>query len=264
MLIDDLTLIKPLGKGAFGEVFLTSKQGSMQKFASKQIDKILAANPKAKKYLDREISILKEINHENIVKLYDVKEASQYFYLITEYCNGGNLSECLEKYQETYNSPFPEELVQYFMRQIISAVKYLHEKRIIHRHIKLENILIHYDSAEDRIKEKLFKSKVKLKNFTFARYLKKGDLAESTLGAPLYMDPGILRKLNKMKHSQDYCYDEKVDIWGLGNISYEMLPQFTIQLSKLFLINKIFFYQILDSFKIYFFSQFIILHAYQK
>ena len=82
MLVDDLTLIKALGKGAFGEVYLTSKQGSQQKFATKKIDKKYAANPKAKKYLDNEILILKNIDHPNIVKLYDVKETSHFFYLV--------------------------------------------------------------------------------------------------------------------------------------------------------------------------------------
>jgi serine/threonine protein kinase len=223
MLIDDLTLIKFLGKGVFGEVFLTSKQGTKQKFATKQIDKKYAANPKAKKYLDNEIMILKDIDHENIVKLYDVKETSQYFYLVTEYCNGGGLSDCLEKYQEEHNTAFPEELVQYLMKQIVSALRYLHSKRILHRDIKLDNILVNYESEEDRINKNLMKAKVKMIDFGFARYLKKEELAYSTLGSPINMDPGILRKLNKMEHSKEYGYDEKADIWSLGTACYEML-----------------------------------------
>ena len=223
MLVDDLTLIKELGKGAFGKVFLTSKQGSMQKFATKQIDKKYAANPKAKRYIDNEIAILKDINHENIVKLYDVKETSQYFYLVTEYCNGGALSDRLEEYKDTYNAPFPEEIVQYLMRQIMSAMKYLHGKKILHRDIKLDNILVHYESEEDRVNKNLMKAKVKMIDFGFARYLKKEELAYSTLGSPINMDPGILRKLNKLEHSKEYGYDEKADIWSLGTACYEML-----------------------------------------
>ena len=223
MLVDDLTLIKSIGKGAFGEVFLTSKQGTKQKFATKQIDKKYAANPKAKKYLDNEIMILKDIDHENIVKLYDVKETSQYFYLVTEYCNGGGLSDCLEKYQEEHNAAFPEELVQYLMKQIVSALRYLHAKRILHRDIKLDNILVHFENEEDRVKQNLMKAKVKMIDFGFARYLKKEELAYSTLGSPINMDPGILRKLNKMEHSKEYGYDEKADIWSLGTACYEML-----------------------------------------
>ena len=223
MLVEDLTLIKELGKGAFGKVFLTSKQGSMQKFATKQIDKKYAANPKAKRYIDNEISILKNINHENIVKLYDVKETSQYFYLVTEYCNGGALSDKLEEYKDTYNAPFSEEIVQYLMRQIMSAMKYLHGKKILHRDIKLDNILVNFDSEQDKKNNNLLKAKVKLIDFGFARYLKKEELAYSILGSPINMDPGILRKLNKLEHSKDYGYDEKADIWSLGTICYEML-----------------------------------------
>jgi serine/threonine protein kinase len=223
MLVDDLTLIKELGKGAFGKVFLTSKQGSMQKFATKQIDKKYAANPKAKRYIDNEISILKDINHENIVKLYDVKETSQYFYLVTEYCNGGALSDRLEDYKDIHNAPFPEELVQYLMRQIMSAMKYLHGKKILHRDIKLDNILVHFNSEEDKKNNNLLKAKVKMIDFGFARYLKKEELAYSILGSPINMDPGILRKLNRLEHSKDYGYDEKADIWSLGTIVYEML-----------------------------------------
>ena len=166
---------------------------------------------------------MKDINHENIVKLYDVKETSQYFYLVTEFCNGGALSDCLEEYKDTYNAPFPEEIVQYFMRQIMSAVKYLHGKKILHRDIKLDNILVHYDSEEDKKNKNLLKAKVKMIDFGFARYLKKEELAYSILGSPINMDPGILRKLNKLEHSKDYGYDEKADIWSLGTICYEML-----------------------------------------
>ena len=128
MIVGDLTLLKCLGKGSFGEVYLTSKQGSKQKFATKKIDKKFTANPRAKKYLDNEIAILKEINHPNIIKLYEVQETTQFYYLVTELCNGGGLSTCLENYQKKNKKPFPEETVQYLMRQIVDAINYLHKK----------------------------------------------------------------------------------------------------------------------------------------
>ena len=224
MLIDDLTLTEPIGRGAFGQVYLTSKQGSKEKFATKRIEKKrFTANPRAKKYLDNEIDILKDIDHPNIVKLYDIKETSQYLYLVTEFCNGGGLSDCLEYYDENYNKPFPENVVQYLMKQIVSALSYLHGKKILHRDIKLDNILVKFDNEEDRKKKNMLKATVKLIDFGFARYLKKEELAFSTLGSPINMDPGILRKLNKVEHSNEYGYDEKADIWSLGTICYEML-----------------------------------------
>ena len=136
MLVGDYTLTKSLGKGAFGEVYITSKQGTQEKFATKKIDKKFARNPKAKKYIDNEIKILNQIKHENIIKLYDTLETSQYYYLVTEYCNGGGLSDCLEYYMNQYHKPFPEEVVQYLMRQIVSGIRYLHSKHILHRDIK--------------------------------------------------------------------------------------------------------------------------------
>ena len=223
MLVDDLTLIKSIGKGAFGEVYLTSKQGSKEKYATKKIDKKYAANPRAKKYLDNEIQILKEIDHPNIVKLYKVHETTQFYYLVTEYCNGGSLSDCLEEYKKKYKRPFPEKTVQYLMKQIVSAIHYLHEKNILHRDIKLDNILVNFDSAQDKSNKNMLKAKVKIIDFGFARHLAPSQLAYSTLGSPINMDPGILRKLNKMENSRDYGYDQKADIWSLGTICYEML-----------------------------------------
>jgi len=223
MLVGDLTLIKCLGKGAFGEVYLTSKQGNQEKFATKKIDKKYAQNPKAKKYIDNEIKILNEIDHKNIIKLYNVEETSTYYYLVMEYCNGGGLSDCLDYHIKQYNKPFSEEVVQYLMRQIVSGIKYLHGKHILHRDIKLDNILVKFDSEEDKQKRNMLKAKVKIIDFGFARYLDPKQLAFSTLGSPINMEPGILRKLNKMENSREYGYDEKADIWSLGTICYEML-----------------------------------------
>ena len=223
MLIEDYTLIKPLGKGAFGEVYLTSKQSSKEKFATKKIDKKFAQNPKAKKYIDNEIAILKDIDHPNIVKLFDVKETNQHYYLVTEYCNGKSLSDCLELYQDKYNKPFSEEIVQYLMKQIVSAILYLHKKTILHRDLKLDNILVNFEDEKDKRQLNMLKCKVKIIDFGFARYLKKEELAYSTLGSPVNMDPGILNKLNKVEHFNEYGYDEKADIWSLGTLCYEML-----------------------------------------
>ena len=67
-----------------------------------------------------------------------------------EFCDGGELEGALKKYRQKYGTAFPEELVQYFMRQIIDAFKYIHTNGVIHRDIKLENILLHYKTEEDK------------------------------------------------------------------------------------------------------------------
>ena len=224
MLDSDFTLITLLGKGVFGEVYLTSKKGSSIKYATKKLDKEkYSKNSKAKKYLDNEIDILKAIDHPNIVKLIDIQETLQHCFIVTEFCNGGSLSDCLEKYQQKHKKAFPEEIVQYLMRQIMDAICYLHDKKILHRDLKSDNILINYDDENDRIKNNIIKGTVKIIDFGFARYLKKEELAYSALGSPINMDPGILKKLNKLSDYKDYGYDEKADIWSLGTICYELL-----------------------------------------
>ena len=225
MLNNGFKKIKLIGKGAFGEVYLTSKEGSSIKYATKTIKKSkYAKNEKAKIYLENELALLKEINHPNIVKLIEIQETFDYYHIITEYCNGGDLSSSLEKYQEKNNKAFSEEIVQHIMRQLLSAINYLHEKKIFHRDLKTENILIHYDNEDDRLNNNIINGKIKLIDFGFARHFDKGkNVGISTLGTPLYMDPGIIQKFNKVKNYKDYTYDEKVDIWSLGIICYELL-----------------------------------------
>ena len=75
MIVEDLTLIKSVGKGSFGEVFLASKKGVQENFAVKKVSKSMAESPKVRKYFNNEIYILKQVNHPNIIKLYDIKQS---------------------------------------------------------------------------------------------------------------------------------------------------------------------------------------------
>ena len=141
-----------------------------------------------------------------------------------DYCNGGELSEALEKYQKKNGKPFPEELVQYIMRQIISAFKYIHGQGLMHRDIKLENILLNYENEEDKKDLNIMKAQVKIIDFGFACQIKKNSLTYTAIGNPLNMDPLILKKLNSRgKKARQLGYDQKADIWSLGAICYEML-----------------------------------------
>ena len=222
--LDDLTLDIKLGNGAFGEVFKSKISGSDTIYATKRLEKRkFMKNPKAYRYLENEINILNNISHENIVKLYNSDlQTTKYKYLITEYCNGGDLNGCLEKYKKEMNRPFNEEEVQYIMRQLVSGIKYLHvEKKILHRDLKLENILLQFDNEEDRLQKRILKAKIKIIDFGFARYY--DDLVGSVLGSPMFMDPRILYRLAKVDHQQDFGYEEKADIYSLGVICYILL-----------------------------------------
>ena len=223
MIIDNLTLMKRLGKGSFGEVFLTSKKGSTELFATKKMDRKYADSPGVRKYFVNEISILKEVNHPNIVKLDQLKQTRDHYYIVMEYCNGGSLTECLNNYKRLYGKPFTEEIVQYLMRQIVDAIKYLHNRKIIHRDLKLDNILVKFNNDMDKNQVNMMKAQVKIIDFGFAIHLNSKNMAFSALGSPINMDPVILKKLNKRGGTNALGYDEKADIWSLGTICYEML-----------------------------------------
>ena len=224
MIVDNLILEKCIGKGNFGEVYLTSKKGSTEKFATKKLERDQIEGTEAMKYLKNEIIILQHLKHPNIVKYEDVKKTKKHFYIVMEYCNGGELSKALEKYQEKYGKPFSQEIVQHLMRQIISAFKYIHGQKIIHRDIKLDNILIKFDTEKDKEDLNMMQATVKIIDFGFACQISKSGLQYSTLGSPINMDPIILKKLNSRgKKARQLGYDQKADIWSLGTICYEML-----------------------------------------
>ena len=98
MLVDDLVLSKSLGKGSFGEVFLTKKVRGTELYATKRMDRAEYSKPENNKRLINEISILQKIKHPNIVRLIEVKKTKSHIYIVTEFCNGGSLSENLNKY----------------------------------------------------------------------------------------------------------------------------------------------------------------------
>ena len=221
MQVGDLTFIKQLGKGSFGEVFLTSKKGHNQLYETKKIPKSMADAPKTQKYFHNEIKLLSNIKHKNIMRLIEVKQSQDNYYLVCELCNGGSLNESLDKYRKIHRRAFTEEIVQYLMRQIVDAIKFLHGKHIIHRDLKLDNILMSYENEQDKENMNLLGAQVKIIDFGFATVLDpKQNLAFSTLGSPINMDPGILKKFTG---NDNKGYDEKVDIWSLGTLCYEML-----------------------------------------
>ena len=227
VMIDDLTLLKCLGKGSYGEVYLTQKKGKSQLFATKKMDRKYADQPQVSKYLKNEIEILRELNHKNIVKLEDVKITKNHYYLVMEFCNGGALSECLQKFMAKYGRPFSEEIVQYLMRQIIDGMKYIHKRHIIHRDLKLDNILVNFDSDVDKQNLNMMKAVVKIIDFGFATHLGNSNLVYSALGTPINMEPHIFKQMTENKTGVDsgklVGYDEKADIWSLGTLCYEML-----------------------------------------
>ena len=195
MQIDNYILEKRLGAGAFGEVYFSKLATDPSKlFATKVYERKKIEGTSQFKYLTNECNIMHDLNHPNIIKFAEVKKTKNHYYIMMEYCNGGELEGALEKYKEKYGKPFSEELVQYFMRQIIDAFKYIHANGVIHRDIKLENILLNYKTEEDKNNLNLMNATAKIIDFGFA-----------------------------CKISGNNWYDQKADIWSLGSICYHML-----------------------------------------
>ena len=136
------------------------------------------------------------MNHINILKYYDTIDLTDCLYIIMEYCEG-DLSEILIK------KPIKYDIVKYYFKQIISALKFLNENKIIHRDIKPKNILF----TED-------KKILKLSDFGFAKQINGLKKSNTMCGSPLYMAPEIFAKNG---------YTESVDMWSLGLILFEMI-----------------------------------------
>ena len=224
MLVDNLVLTKSLGKGSFGEVFLTKKVNGKELYATKRMDRAEFNKPDNNKRLLNEISILQKISHKNIVKLIEVKKTKSHIYIVTEFCNGGSLTDNLNKYVQIHRKAFSEEIVQYLMKQIVSAIYYLHMNKIVHRDLKLDNILLNFPNENDKANLNMLKAEIKLIDFGFATRLRtvNGNLANTILGTPSNMEPHMLRDMENQSPSLK-GYNEKVDIWSLGTLCYEML-----------------------------------------
>ncbi len=221
---NNIELLYTIGKGSYGNVYLGKNKDDDKCYAIKVISKSQLQSKIVYQYFNNEIYILKHINHPNIVKYISLVEKKKDYWLIIEYCNGGSLVKALKYHLTKYNKPVPEEIVRYFIKNILTAVIYLNNKNIIHRDIKSDNILLHYENEQDLEANNFTKAKIKLIDFGFARYLDENELAGSLVGTPMYMDPKVLQTFleSKSRVVQGF-YDQKVDVWSLGILTYELL-----------------------------------------
>ena len=248
---------KVLGKGSFGTVYLGTNISNDKYVALKKIPLEIMKDQQKIQALSNEILISADVENENLVTIIDLTDINEDKYIVYEFCNGGDLRRYLR-----YFKSFDENSVQYFMKQVLNGLSELHDKKIIHHDIKPENILVEllpenpdllknpqekkkfekivedilkktdkkknknnalvYDDdnspqTKKFILETLQKSKIKVSDFGLSKF-KEDNNQKMLSGSPLYMDPTLFEPDVKVETIEN----EKVDIWAVGILAYEL------------------------------------------
>ncbi|XP_007481484.1 serine/threonine-protein kinase MARK1 isoform X3 [Monodelphis domestica] len=195
--IGNYRLLKTIGKGNFAKVKLARHVLTGREVAVKIIDKT-QLNPTSLQKLFREVRIMKILNHPNIVKLFEVIETEKTLYLVMEYASGGEVFDYL-----VAHGRMKEKEARAKFRQIVSAVQYCHQKCIVHRDLKAENLLLDADMN------------IKIADFGFSNEFTIGNKLDTFCGSPPYAAPELF---------QGKKYDgPEVDVWSLGVILYTLV-----------------------------------------
>ena len=192
---EEYDLKEKLGEGSYGCVY---------KVIQKKTNYLRAVKAIKKKNVDKdeflnEIEVLKTLDHPNIIKLFDCYYDRNFYYMVEEYCSGGDLFDYIQREQG-----FNERKAAIIFKQLLSAVNHLHKKNIVHRDLKPENIVF--------IKTKNNGIFIKIIDFGASTAFKGNNLTQE-LGTIYYIAPEVF--MNN--------YNEKADIWSCGIILYTML-----------------------------------------
>lgn len=195
-----------IGQGTFGKVFKVKHKETGKDWAMKVINKEKAGGPVIK-LLEREVGILKRVQHEHIISLNEVFETAKKMYLVMELCEGGELADALKTRER-----MSEEECKIIMSRLANAISYLHKNDIVHRDLKLENILLAVDP--NNLEDKLY---IKVTDFGLS-VVKGGtghdNMMQDFCGTPIYMSPEII---------DNKTYSQNCDVWAMGVILYIML-----------------------------------------
>ena len=226
-------LIEQIGKGATGKVWLAVDERKNELLAIKAIPNEYLKKEEGKTRIKSELENLHKLKHKNIIQIRGYEATKNNTYIALEYCNGGNLHEYQKFYQKTTKTTLNELYIQKIIKQITAGLEFMHLNKIIHRDIKLENILINFDKYPNlAIKGKL-PPKVKYENISlsdsftikiadlgFSKNIEVSNITATVLGTPINMSPDIV---NNYVSDETKSYNTSVDLWSLGAITYELL-----------------------------------------
>jgi hypothetical protein len=198
--LDDITLGKRLGDGAYGVVCLAETRRTGFVFALKVVSKQQLIQGRLEHQLLREIDIQSSCQHVNTLRLYNFFHDENSVYLMLEMAPGGSLYKLLEKLKR-----FSEPRSASYFKQIVEAIRYCHSKHIIHRDLKPDNILIGLNDT------------LKIADFGWSVHAPASSRRTTVCGTLDYLPPEMCDKNNKRG------YHSKVDVWSLGVILYEFL-----------------------------------------
>ncbi|KAM5223183.1 serine/threonine-protein kinase 33 isoform 2-T3 [Hipposideros larvatus] len=201
------TFGRVLGQGSFGMVIEATDKETGTKWAIKKVNKEKAGSS-AVKLLEREVNILKSVKHEHIIHLEQVFETPKKMYLVMELCEDGELKEILCR-----KGHFSEIETRWIIQSLASAIAYLHNKDIVHRDLKLENIMVKSSFIDANNEMNL---NIKVTDFGLAvKKLGRGEaMLQTTCGTPIYMAPEVINA---------HDYSQQCDIWSIGVIMYILL-----------------------------------------
>jgi len=212
--INDFEVIKRISSGAYGKVCLAKKRSTGDYFAIKLIDREKTIEKEQEDYIISELSIMRHVNSDYIVKLYYSFQNENYWFFVMEYINGGDLASLLQ------NCGYLEEpYARLYIAEIIVALEYLHSMNILHRDLKPRNILIdstgHLKITDFGLSKTKIKSRKWLENYWHEKGLGKVVLTHNKIvGTPHYIAPETI--------AENKCTVES-DWWALGIIAFEIL-----------------------------------------
>jgi calcium-dependent protein kinase len=200
---DTYEIGKKIGGGTYGIVFLSLNKRTKEKVAIKAMKKLKKDNKTLNEDILKEIEMLKTLDHQNIINIFEFYEGDYNFYIVTEYCQSGNL---LDKINKT-NLQISESRTSVIIFQILSAINYCHQRNIIHRDLKPENIMLDNNSTNGY-------PYVKLIDFGTAKF-RETEYENQLIGSPYFIAPEVI----------DKKYTNKCDVWSIGVILYFLISR---------------------------------------